>query len=240
MFENTKKKLIHFNTSGNIAEDFLASKNKKCAKLRALIRLCFFYHILGGIACAAAGYVFDGNNFVTLVLCAGIETVIAFFAAGGEMTTKASLVGIDIILVAGSTIKAFLSSGNERILYFVYGGAAIVGAALAIVEMIAAHLKDYLQDFPAEKLKEEDISPSKIEIKNKKSSISEELSLYELRMSIIAGIENKKMPPSVITEVSEMRRLAGELNSILNSAVKGSGFIPDTRVEIDIEESDNS
>lgn len=231
MFEKTKKKLIHFNTSGNIAEDFLASKKKKCAMLRTLIRLCFFCHLIGGIACSAAGYVFDRNNFIALVVCAVIETVIAFFAAGGEMTTKASLVGIDIILSAAGTIKAVLSSEGERVLYFVYGGAAFIGVIMAFVGMIAAHLRDYLQDFPAEKLKTEDVTP--LEIKD------EELPSFELRMSIINSIENKKRPPAVQQNVGEMRELAGKLNTILNGDMKGGGFNPDIRVEIDIDSSDN-
>lgn len=227
MFEKTKKKLIHFNTSGNIAEDFTASKKKKSERLRAWIRLCFFCHIFGGTACAAVGYVLSRENFFTLLVCVVIEAVIAFFAAGGEMTTKAALVGIDLILAAAGTIKAVSGSENERVLFFIFGGAAIVGAVLAVAEMIAAHLRDYLRDFPAEKLKQEDITPVEIRSADQPS--------FELKMNIINSIERKKMPPTVIPEVGEMRRLAAELNSILNGA---SAVAQYKGAEINIEDSD--
>ncbi|MCH5196233.1 MAG: hypothetical protein J1F28_05940 [Oscillospiraceae bacterium] len=231
MFDKTKKKLIHFHTSGNIAEDFVASKKKKSRRLAAVIRLCFFGHLIGGAVCAAACYIFDRDSFVTLVLCAVIETVIAFFAAGGEMTTKASLVGIDLILAAAGTIKAVSSAGNERILYFVFGGAAILGAILAVAEMIAAHLRDYLLDFPAEKLKTEDVTP----IEEKGAELSP-ISPSEL-IGRIEGVEKK--PLNVAPKLSEMRKIAIKLNNILNGAPKTGEYTTFSKTEIDIDDDDN-
>lgn len=233
MFEKTKKKLIHFNTSGNIAEDFAASKNQKCARLRGLIRLCFFYHLIMGIGCAAAGYAFDTDSFFTLMLCAVVDIVIAFFAAGGEMTTKAALVGIDIILAAGGTVKAVLSVGNVRVLYVIYGGAALIGAVMAVGEMIAAYLKDYLQDFPIEKLKKEDITLLE--------AGGEDSPSYELQMNILNSIENRKKQTSAIVPVTgNMRELAAILNGILNGDQKGKAYNPEAKRVINIEDSDNS
>ena len=37
-----KKKLIHFYTSGNVAEDFVASRRKKVSVMRKIIRACFY------------------------------------------------------------------------------------------------------------------------------------------------------------------------------------------------------
>lgn len=247
MFEKTKKKLIHFDTSGNIEKDFLASKKKKSAGLRALIRLCFFFHLIGCIACAILGYVFDTDRFMQVAVCAGIDIVIAFFAAGGEMTTKASLVVIDIILAAAGAVNGFSSSENERFLYLLFSSAAICGAVLAVAEMIAAYLRDYLQDFPFEKLKKDDFNfvgkrtAGRTAGKTAERSVGKGSERSAVSSETGAAVaqsmgENAKMPIMTAPKISEMRELAKKLNAVLNGVPEEHSIIKD---EIDISEIRN-
>lgn len=218
MFENSKKKLIHFNTSGNIAEDFLAHKRKKSAKFRAVIRLCFLFHCIAAVLCVGAGYFF-GANLVSIAVCAGIDIVIAFFAAGGEMTTKGALCGLDFVLAAGGVTAGLFSAGNERLAYFICAGTAVFIAAWAIAEMIAVHLRDYLQSFPVENLQQTDYSlMSGAETKTISQSENSQV------------IENIK--PAAVSEMppkqSEMRELAQKLKEVLNSPPDNTGLSSET------------
>ena len=226
MFEKTKKKLIHFNTSGNIAEDFLASQRKKSASFRMIIRFCFFFHIIAGIACLGLGYAL-GAEFVSIAVCAGIDIVIAFFAAGGEMTTKGSLVGIDVILAAAGITAGFLNAGfNEKIVYFSCGGIMAAAAIWAAAELIAAYLRNYLMNFQAENLCEDDYTL----IKTKKSGTSDS----ELNLNgTCESCENASdlQPP----KKSEMFELAEKLSEILNTVPEKEDFVLNSAAEIEID-----
>lgn len=226
MFENSKKKLIHFNTSGNIAEDFLAHKRKKSAGFRAVIRLCFLFHCIAAVLCVGAGYFFSAN-LVSIAVCAGIDIVIAFFAAGGEMTTKGALCGLDFVLAVGGVTAGLFSAGNERLAYFICAGTAVFIAAWAIAEMIAAHLRDYLQSFPVENLQQTDYSlMSGAETKTISQSENSQV------------IENIK--PAAVSEMppkqSEMRELAQKLSEVLN-APPVNNELSDETAEKNAEES---
>ena len=82
MTYKTKKKLIHFYTTGAVAEDFAASKKRKLAKLRKIIRTCFYVQLGVCVICAAIGFISGFSGAVPVAICTGILLVAAFFAAG--------------------------------------------------------------------------------------------------------------------------------------------------------------
>lgn len=231
MFEKTKKKLIHFNTSGSIAEDFLASKRKKCARLRLLIRCCFIFHLVAAIACAGLDYFFGADYFIAIAVCAGIDVVMAFFAAGGETSVKAALVGLDAGLAAAGIITGILNGNGKGFVYFLFSGIMAVAALWAVAEMIAAYLRNYLQKFPVKNLRKEDYT-----LTGKPSG-----SPFELELPRINGLDadDKKMPLSLPPLTSEMRELANKLSDILNNAPADDELGLDAAVEIEVEGSES-
>ena len=230
MFEKTKKKLIHFNTSGNIAEDFVAYKRKKSASFRLVIRFCFFFHIIAVIACVGLGYTL-GAGFVPIVVCAGIDIVIAFFAAGGEMPVKGSLVGIDFILAAAGITAGFLNAGfNEKIVYFSCGGIMIISALWSIAELIAAYLRNYLQNYQVNNLRKEDYTL----LETKKAGPFEFESIITVREEI-----RENTPVILPPLTSEMRELANKLSDILNTVPEKEDYLSGNSAETDAQNHEN-
>ncbi len=146
MFEKTKEKFL----IRALEDDFTEYKNRKCRAFRNVIRVCFFFHLICGIACTAAGFALGFDYSANIAVCVGLDIVIAFFASGGEMTTKGSLVVLDIILAAGGIAYGILLSGNDRLICIASGVAAIIGALLGIAQMRAAYLREYLRSITSD------------------------------------------------------------------------------------------
>ncbi len=74
-----KKKLIHFYTSGNVAEDFVASRRKKVSVMRKIIRACFYLHCAAALLCIG----------LSILLGSGLEVVlITLFTVGAAGTVR--------------------------------------------------------------------------------------------------------------------------------------------------------
>lgn len=146
MFEKTKEKFL----SRALEDDFIEYKNRKCRAFRNVIRLCFFFHLVCGLASTAAGFALGFEYSANIAVCVGLDIVIAFFASGGEMTTKGSLVALDIILAAGGITYGVLLSGNDRLICIAGGAAAIIGALLGTVQMRAFYLREYLRSITSD------------------------------------------------------------------------------------------
>ncbi len=146
MFEKTKEKFL----SRALEDDFTEYKNRKCRAFRNVIRLCFFFHLICGLACTAAGFALGFEYSANIAVCVGLDIVIAFFASGGEMSTKGSLVALDIILAAGGITYGVLLSGNDRLICIASGASAIIGALLGTAQMRAVYLREYLRSITSD------------------------------------------------------------------------------------------
>lgn len=147
MFEKTKNKFL----SRALEDDFAEYKAEKCRAFRNVIRFCFFFHLVCGLACTAAGFALGFEYSANIAVCVGLDIVIAFFASGGEMTTKGSLVALDIILTAGGITYGVLLSENDRLICIACGAAAIIGALLGTAQMRAAYLREYLRSISSDR-----------------------------------------------------------------------------------------
>lgn len=198
MFEKTKEKFLR----RALEDDFIEYKNRKCRAFRNVIRVCFFFHLVCGIACTAAWFALGFDYSANIAVCVGLDIVIAFFASGGEMTTKGSLVAIDIILAAAGIIYGILLSGNDRLICIVSGGAAIIGAVLGIAQMRAAYLRECLRSITSDGTEKMPVE-KKMNKKNAAKVNSEMRELAKRLKDVLNGNEAAKVEN--VSEIQDQR-----------------------------------
>lgn len=143
MMYKIKKKLLHFYTSGNVAEDFIAARRRKNAKFRRVIRVCFYLHCIVALVCIALSIILcAGFDIVKVSVCALASVVFAFFAVGDLEHVKTISCVIDFAFAAGAFVMS--AFGELKALYLTCGILMSVLGLSMIVSGIAGACKRYL------------------------------------------------------------------------------------------------
>lgn len=193
-----KKKLIHFYTSGNIAEDFVASRRKKVSALRKVIRACFYLHCAAALLCIGLSVLLGSAPVVVAItLCTVIAAWLALFAVGGSALMKLLLVAADIVLAAAGFTAGALTSFKAA--FFSSASVMVITSASAVALYIAARCRDYLESYSPRLIRRDDYT-----LLSNFAPESEDITLS-------ADYVLPPLPPLT----SEMKELANQLKEIL-------------------------
>lgn len=195
-----KKKLIHFYTSGNIAEDFVASRRKKVSALRKIIRACFYLHCAAALLCIGLSILFgSGFEVVAITVCVVAAAWVALFAVGDVRTVKLLLIAVDLALAAAGFVAGAVT---VRGVFFGCGAVMVLVTLTAACSYFAARCKDYLEGYSPLLIRRDDYT-----LLPNFAPESEDI------LPTLDGEEIPPLPPLT----SEMRELARQLNGILNA-----------------------
>lgn len=144
MMYEIKKKLIHFYTHGNIAEDFVASRRAKVNQIRRIIRLSFYVHcgvVIIGIVLSIL--LKGGLAVIVVVLGAAVSCGLALLAVGDMKPLKEISCVVDLLLM----LVWFISSAfAERKSAFVACGVVMALCFLGdFAVLCAAWCRGYLE-----------------------------------------------------------------------------------------------
>lgn len=149
MIYKTNKKQLRFSTSDNIPEDSFVARRAKTAKLRNIIRACFYLHCAAAVICIALSIILSaGFDIVKVCVCTVTAVVFAFFAVGDLEHVKTISCVIDFTFAAGAFITAAL--GQHKPLFLVCGiFMTILGISMIISNIAAArkHALDNISPF---------------------------------------------------------------------------------------------
>lgn len=204
MTYKTKKKLIHFYTGGAVAEDFAASKKRKLAKFRKIVRACFYVQCGVFAVCAAAGFISGFSGAILTAVCLIIPLAAAFFAAGGTAPVR-TLSCILNFLLAVAAIVACILTGEPFL--GVCGGLLAVALAASCVSLKIRIYEEFLAGYPVRLIKREDYTI----LRNFSDETPVELPTIESFTS-----DNEELP-ELPPLTSEMRELANRLESIIGN-----------------------
>jgi len=199
-----KKKLIHFYTSGNIVEDFVASRRKKVSALRNIIRVCFYLHCAAALICIGLSLLLGTSIEVVAITVSTVAAAwLALFAVGDVRSMKLLLIAADLVLAAaGFTVGAL----TVRKAVFISSGAVMTVAAFyAMLSYFASRCKDYLENYSPRLIRRDDYT-----LLHNFSSEPED---------ILTLPDSEELPP-LPPLTSEMRELAKQLSEILNTPSK--------------------
>ena len=142
MIHKIKKKLIHFYTNGNIAEDFVASRRTKVNRLRGWIRACFYLHCAAALLCIGLSVLLGaGSAVIYITVCALISAWFALFAVGDLMATKVMSPVLDFIFAGGAIVAGLFI--EPKLPYFICGGIMILVGLAAIGAAIVGVIKRF-------------------------------------------------------------------------------------------------
>lgn len=203
MFYRLKKKLLHFSTNGNIAEDFIAARRDKVRLLRGRIRTGFYAHCAAVVLCVAAAVILgELRDIIQIAVCAVISTMLALFAVSEHKHIKAAACAADALFAAGAILMAIFT--NAKALYIVC--AVLMTAALVslIILTVLTACKEFLEDY------------SPLSIRREDYTLLNEVG-FELRTRPHSGqtVSTAEEIPPLPPLTSEMRELAGKVRDIL-------------------------
>ena len=201
MTYKTKKKLIHFYSTGAVAEDFAASKKRKLAKFRKIIRACFYVQLAVCVICAAVGFISGFSGAVPVAICTGILMIAAFFAVGGTTAVKTLSCILNFLVAAAGIVACILTREPA---YGICGGIMLVGFAAACVSLWCWYCKQFLAGYSARLIKREDYTILRTLADEQPSDAP-----------LIENFTGDEEPPELPQLTSEMRELANRLSDIL-------------------------
>ncbi len=157
MMRNTKKSPLLLNTHDGISTA-TAERRTKIAKLRAVIRACFYLHCALALVCIILSIAFAaGYDIIKVSVCALTSVVFAFFAVGDlEHINIISLV-IDFVFAAGGYILSIF--GEHKTLFLICRISMTVLVVASILSVIASSRKRALQEAAFSMLRREKRSP---------------------------------------------------------------------------------
>ena len=145
MMYKTNKKRLQLYKNANAPEDSFAFRRAKTAKLRNIIRACFYLHCAAALICIALSIILSaGFDIVKVCVCTITSVVFAFFAVGDLEHVKAISCIIDFTFAAGAFISAAL--GTHKQLFIVCGILMTILGISMIVSAIAAARKRALDN----------------------------------------------------------------------------------------------
>ncbi len=208
MMYKIKKKLLHFYTSGNVAEDFIASRRRKNAKFRRVIRACFYLHCIVALVCIALSVILcAGFDIVKISVCALASVIFAFFAVGDLEHVKTISCIIDFAFAAGAFVTSVF--GEHKTLYTTCGIMMSVLGLSMIVSGIAGVCKRYLDSVSPYMIRREDYTQVNEEI----DDIPDMPDFYDIP-DMPENIEEDDIPPMPPPN-SKMRELADQVCEII-------------------------
>lgn len=146
MNKTIENKLLHFFTSGSIYEDFAEARAKKTAKLRRVIRACFYVHCAAAaLSIAIAAAMRAGAGIIAVSVCEVLLVGLAFLSAGEMTLLKTLLCCGDSVFAAAMFVTGSL--GELKAPFYVVGAISVVTALLALTALFAASFKAFLEDF---------------------------------------------------------------------------------------------
>ncbi len=148
MFTKTKKRLIYFETDGNVQQDFSASRQKKSDTLRKIINFCFYAQSVAAISCAVVGVTLSEELFgrVFAAVAAVCVIAVAFFALGGHNIEKTASYILNFIYA----ITSFFAGGMALI---TCGILLTLAGVAGVFSFFAGYFRDYLLSYPAQLLR---------------------------------------------------------------------------------------
>lgn len=158
MNKSIEKKLLHFFTGGDIREDFAAARKRKTAKLRRLIRACFYVHLAAAVICIALAVVLKAGTagIIAISVCEVVLLLLAFLAVGDATLIKTLLCCGDTAFSAAMFVTGALISNNENSTpYFAVGAVMIIVTLCAFGAYYAAMCKEFLDNFSPQALNKE-------------------------------------------------------------------------------------
>lgn len=213
MFYGLKKRLLHFSTNGNIAEDFIKARHVKVKALRRKIRICFYIHCAAVVLSVGAAVVFGTlADIIQTAVCAVASTLFALFAASDRKNTGVIACAADALFTAAAVLMAIFT--ERKTAYIASGALMLIALVSMIVQTVLNSCKRFLLDY------------SPLSIRRDDYTLLNEVG-YKLRTS------TNRAPQSVIAEneirsegdipplpplTSEMRELAGKVRDILTAA----------------------
>ncbi len=199
MFNKIKKNLIHFSTSGNVTEDFVASRREKTRKFRQVIKTCFYVHCGVALVCiATAFFLTTGKTAVFVTLATLITAWISFFASGNNMPLKIVLCAADFVL--GTLFVTIGGVYTDKVL-ILCGIFVFIAGLFAVASYIAALCRKYLNEIHPKKIRRTDYTRY------------EEPVLSTTTENITE--EKNEDIPSLPPLTSDMRLLADKLRDVL-------------------------
>ena len=147
MNKTIKNKLLHFYTDGSIYDDFAESRANKTAKLRRIIRACFYVHCAAAIICITLAAILHAGlwGIVAAAVCEVILTTLAFLAVGDMTLIKTLLYCGDILFAAAMFVTGAL--GEIKTPFYIIGAVSVVTALVALAAFFAALCKSFLEGF---------------------------------------------------------------------------------------------
>lgn len=206
MVENIKKRIVHFYTHGNIIEDFVEARRKKTAKLRRVIRACFYIQCALAVCCIAAALLMGAAGAYAIIAGSIAVCVVAFISLGGGTVEKTILYILDLAYAVICFIVGGLIGSSA---FMVCGALMLLSAAVALGGFFAAWCRQYLLDFSPARITRADYTP-----------LTPYDSADAARQSA-APVQSAPAPPPPPPK-TEMEMLAEKLSDIL-------GSIPDVK-----------
>ena len=151
-----KKKLIHFYTSGNIAEDFVASRRKKVSAMRKIIRVCFYLHCAAALLCIGLSILLGSGLEVVLITLFTVGAAwLALFAVGDTRTLKAVLIAADLALAAAGIAIGVLVA-EHKAAFISCGAIMLLAGVAAAISFFSSICKDYLEGYSPRLIRRDD------------------------------------------------------------------------------------
>lgn len=214
MFYRFKKRLLHFTTNGNIAEDFIKARHGKVRELRRRIRVCFYIHCAAVVLCVGAAVLFGTlPEIIQAAVCAVASTVFALFAAGDYKYAGLIACVIDTAFTAGAVLLAVFT---EKMTVYIVCGCLMLAALISVIVLaVFGSCKRFLLDY------------SPLSIRRDDYTLLNEVG-YKLQTSVkhitpqrvIVETDSEEELPPLPPLTSEMRELAVKVREILLSAEK--------------------
>lgn len=199
MFNKIKKNLIHFSTSGNVTEDFVASRREKTRKIRQVIKACFYVHCGAALLCIAAAFLLTtGKTAVFVTLATLVTAWISFFASGNNMPLKIVLCIADFVF--GTLFVTMGTVYTEKVL-ILCGIFAFIAGLFAVASYIAALCRKYLNEVQPKKIRRTDYTRYEEPVLSTTTENITEETIEDI--------------PSLPPLTSDMRLLADKLRDIL-------------------------
>lgn len=151
MMDGIRSRLLHFETDGDVIQDFVAARIKKAAALRRVTHVCFYAQCVLSAACIMVALMLGTMMFAKLFACiAGVlAIVVAFFALGGGGTEKTVSYIMDLIYA----VVSFSLGGIDM---YICGGLMLAAALAALISFFADQARKFLLDYSPLKLRRSD------------------------------------------------------------------------------------
>lgn len=149
MNKSIEKKLLHFFTGGDLREDFTAARKRKTAKLRRLIRACFYVHLAAAVVCITLAAVLKAGTagIAAVSLCEVVLLGLAFMAVGDMTLIKTLLCCGDTAFAAAMFVTGALISESDKTPFFAVGAVMAVVTLCAFGAYYAAMCREFLDNF---------------------------------------------------------------------------------------------